>query len=54
MLPGNRNRVVLQNSRALPSVTLVRRGRFFDIVKIGRKGNVDGEVLAVWFNDQAT
>jgi len=38
----------------MPSETLVRQGRFFDIVKIGRKGNVDGEVLAVWFNDQAT
>jgi hypothetical protein len=26
-----------------------KQGLFFDIVKIGRKGNVDGEVLAVWF-----
>jgi hypothetical protein len=24
------------------------QGQFFDIVKTGRKGNVDGEVLAVW------
>ena len=25
-----------------------KQGQFFDIVKTGRKGNVDGEVLAVW------
>ena len=30
------------------------RGQFFDIVKIGRKGNVDGEVLAVLGNTGAT
>ena len=41
-------RTVRQNSRAPPSPTLVRQGQFFDIVKTGRKGNVDGEVLAVW------
>ena len=28
-----------------------KRGPLFDIVKIGRKRNVDGEVLAVWSKD---
>jgi hypothetical protein len=47
-------KAVRQNSRALLSPTLVRQGQFFDIVKIGRKGNVDGEVLAVLGNTGAT
>ena len=47
-------KTVLQNSRAPPSPTSVRRGQFFDIVKTGRKGNVDGEVLAVLGNQGNT
>ena len=45
---------VRQNSRVPPSPTLVRQGQFFDIVKIGRKGNVDGAVLAVRGNTRTT
>ena len=45
---------VLKNSEAvLPDAAgeSRTRGPFFDIVKIGRKRNVDGEVLAVGSKD---
>jgi hypothetical protein len=53
LLPGNRRWFLFsRNSEAGASTDAAdesrQRGQLFDIVKIGRKRNVDGEVLAVW------
>ena len=58
LLPGNRKRVLFRKFGSSASTDAAgesrKQGQFFDIVKTGRKGNVDGEVLAVLGNQGNT